>query len=116
MAKSPDESILFHGEIINKKVASSFKFPVNSKFHFKNASYNDTFTVVGVRKEPGSEYRQVIGSVAGEVWMLLSSLQNEAAVGTITFPDTTKVVEVKETKKGKTPKKTNKNKTKGKVS
>jgi len=100
-----DQSILFHGEIISKSVAESHVFPVGQKFHYKNSSYNDNFVVVAIKKDPGAEYRQIVGKVAGEVWMLLSSLQKEAALGAVTFPEKEKAVEkVKATKKSNTKK------------
>jgi len=103
-----DQSILFHGEIISKSVAESHAFPVGQKFHYKNSSYNDDFVVVAIKKDPGAEYRQIVGKVAGEVWMLLSSLQKEAALGAVTFPE--KAVEQKE----KPAKKSNTKKAKAK--
>lgn len=109
-----DNSILFHGEIISKKEAESYKFSVGDKFHFKNASYNDDFVVVSVRKDPGAEYRQIVGKVAGEVWMLLSSLQKEAALGSITFPTNNINSTTEKPKKEKVDKKTNKKKGKSK--
>lgn len=90
MAKKKLNSVLYHGEIIDGDEASKHKFPIGCKFHFSNVSYNDTFTVTGIKIEPGTEYRQVLGAVAGEVWMLLTSLQKETASGTIKFVETQK--------------------------
>lgn len=81
----PDNSVIFHGAILSQKEIDGYKFPVGCKFRFTNASYNDEFTVVGIKKEPGSEYRQIIGRINGETWLLLGSLQREAASGTIKF-------------------------------
>jgi len=106
MTKPPNEATIFHGQVINRKELEKHSFPVGSKFHFKNASYNDTFTVISVRKDPGAEYRQILGSIAGEVWMLLSSLQKEAVVGTVTFPaEVVNAKAVKPAKKTKSVKK-----------
>jgi hypothetical protein len=110
MAKKKNESIIYHGEIIDRGEAEKHKFPVGCKFHFSNVSYNDTFTVTGIKTEPGTEYRQVVGSVAGEVWMLLSSLQKETASGTIKFVNVDKKEEKAQSdskvpKKAKTKKK-----------
>jgi hypothetical protein len=102
-----DQSILFHGEIISKSIAESHAFPIGQKFHYKNSSYNDDFTVVAIKKDPGAEYRQIVGKIAGEVWILLSSLQKEAALGAVTFPE-------KIAQKEKAAKKTNTKKAKGK--
>lgn len=110
MTKPPNEATLFHGQVIDRKELDKYTFPVGSKFHFRNASYNDSFTVISIRKDPGAEYRQILGSVAGEVWILLSSLQKEAAVGAVTFPATTAAVVPKPAKK--TTKKASKKKTK----
>lgn len=93
MTRPPDEAILFHGEVLSRKDIEKHTFPVGCKFHYKNASYNDTFTVLSTRKDPGAEYRQIIGAVAGEVWMLLSSLQKEAALGTVTYIQSQPVVQ-----------------------
>lgn len=82
-----EDSIIFHGEIINKNKARSHKFSVGTRFHFSNASYNDDFTVVAEKKDLGADYRQLVGKLSGEVWMMLSSLQGEAALGAITFED-----------------------------
>lgn len=111
MTKPPNEATLFHGQVIDRKELDKYTFPVGSKFHFRNASYNDSFTVISIRKDPGAEYRQILGSVAGEVWMLLSSLQKEAAVGAVTFPAATAPVVTPKTEK-KTAKKASKKKTK----
>ena len=97
MKRQSDEFIIFHGEIINKKEMEKFTFPVGCKFLYKNVSYNDKFIVASIKKEPGAEFRQIIGSVAGEVWILLSSLQREAAVGAITNIETNKASDVAET-------------------
>ncbi len=114
MTKPPNEATIFHGQIIDRKELEKHTFPVGSKFHFRNASYNDSFTVISIRKDPGAEYRQILGNVAGEVWLLLSSLQKEAAVGAITFPAVPATVEPKAVKKTvkKTAKKASKKKTK----
>ena len=93
MKKKSNESIIFHGEIINKKEAESQKFPIGTRFHFKNVSYNDEFLVTGIRKDPGTEYRQILGKVAGEVLILLSSFQRESVVGTITYVEEAKAKE-----------------------
>lgn len=85
MPRPPEEFVLFHGEVYNKKEMEKYAFPVGCKFNYKNVSYNDIFTVTSIRKDPGAEYRQIIGNVAGEVWMLLSSLQREVAAGAITY-------------------------------
>jgi hypothetical protein len=85
MARKKMEAAIYHGQIINREDAQRHEFPIGSKFIFTNASYNDHFTVTGKKTEPGTEYRQVLGAKAGEVWMLLSSLQNEAASGAIEF-------------------------------
>lgn len=90
MAKKKSKSVIYHGEIIDGDEALSHKFPVGCKFQFNNVSYNDSFTVTGIKIEPGTEYRQIVGSVAGEVWILLSSLQNETASGAIKFTENTK--------------------------
>ena len=111
MTKPPNEATLFHGQVIDRKELDKYTFPVGSKFHFRNASYNDSFTVISIRKDPGAEYRQILGSVAGEVWILLSSLQKEAAVGAVTFPATTAAAVVPKPAK-KTTKKASKKKTK----
>lgn len=97
MKRQSDEFVIFHGEIINKKEMEKFTFPVGCKFVYKNVSYNDKFTVVSIKKEPGAEFRQIVGSIAGEVWILLSSLQREAAVGAITNIETNKTSDVVET-------------------
>jgi hypothetical protein len=91
---------LYHGEIIDRDEAEKHTFPVGCKFHFSNVSYNDNFTVISIKKEPGTEYRQVIGAVAGEVWMLLTSLQKETQLGAIKI--------LKEDKKEEKPKIQNK--------
>lgn len=96
---APVPMVVFQGKAYSAKDLEKYTFPIGCKFQYSNASYNDLFTVAGIRKEPGSEFRQIIGSVAGEVWMLLTSLQKEAAVGAVTFIET-KVAEapVKEKK------------------
>jgi len=100
MPKPPEESVLFHGEIYSRREMEKHNFPVGCKFHYKNASYNDLFTVASIRKDPGAEYRQIIGNVAGEVWMLLASLQREAAAGAVNYIDDKKPVEnIKKAKK-----------------
>lgn len=105
MAKNKNESIIYHGEIIDKAFAESHLFPIGCKFHFNNVSYDDIFTVVGIKKEPGTEYRQVLGAIAGEVWMLLTSLQKETALGSVKF-----IVEEKKTNVSKKKKVATKNK------
>lgn len=108
MAKVPDESVLFHGEVFNKKDLEKHSFPVGCKFHYQNASYNDSFTVFSIRKDPGAEYRQIVGSVAGEVWLLLSSLQREAVAGAVKYLNNVEVKPAKTTVAKKVSKKTSK--------
>jgi hypothetical protein len=108
MAKKKNESIIYHGEIIDRSFAESHTFPIGCKFHYNNASYDDVFTVVGIKKEPGTEYRQVLGAVAGEVWMLLTSLQKETALGAIKILKEESTKEKKNTNKKKIVKKSKK--------
>lgn len=108
MAKKKNESIIYHGEIIDRNFAESHLFPIGSKFHFNNVSYNDIFTVVGIKKEPGTEYRQVLGAIAGEVWMLLTSLQKETALGAVKFIEEDKKPHSSKKKKISKKKKTKK--------
>jgi len=77
-------SIIFQGQVFSKTQMQQYKFPTGTRFHFSNGSYNDDFTVVGVKKNPGTEHRQLLGRIAGEVWMEVSTLQKEAVAGTIT--------------------------------
>lgn len=84
MAKKNDATI-YHGEIIDKIFADKQTFPINCKFKFTNASYNEIFTVVGNKIEPGTEYRRLLGASSGEVWILLTTLQKEAALGSIEY-------------------------------
>lgn len=107
MPRPPKESVLFHGEIYNRKDMEKHTFTVGCKFHYKNASYNDTFTVISVRKDPGAEYRQILGNVAGEVWILLASLQREASAGAVTYIETKKTVIADVKQKKATKKKAN---------
>jgi len=101
MPKHSNEVIIFQGKVYNRDLVESFKFPVGCKFHYSNASYNDNFTVASIRKDPGAEFRQIIGAIAGEVWMLLSTLQREAADGSVHFLEEKKAApkEAKVTKK-----------------
>lgn len=119
----PSPSVIFQGGVYSQSVLNSFKFPVGTRFHFSNASYNDDFTVVGIKNEPGTEHRQLIGRIAGEVWMTLSTLQREAASGTVKIisptpastPEKTVVEEKSQaTKKSKATKKTTKKSSKKK--
>lgn len=87
MAKKNNDRVLYHGEIIDISEAETHDFPIGSRFHFRNVSYDDVFTVVSIKTEPGTEYRQIRGVVAGEVWILLTTLQKETQMGTIAFPD-----------------------------
>lgn len=105
-----NESMIFHGEIIDKKSAESLKFPIGTKFIYKNASYNDTFTVLGKKFDSGTEYRQIVGAINGETWLTLATLQGEAALGAITFPETKKIEESKPKAKKKSTKKASKKK------
>jgi len=81
----PNEQVIFQGAIYDRKSLEKYNFPVGCTFNYSNASYNDIFTVVSIRKDPGAEFRQIVGRIAGEVWMLLSNLQKEAAAGAISF-------------------------------
>lgn len=81
----PNEQVIFQGAIYDRKSLEKYSFPVGCTFNYSNASYNDIFTVVSIRKDPGAEFRQIVGRIAGEVWMLLSNLQKEAAAGAISF-------------------------------
>ena len=102
MAKTPNESVIFHGEIFDRREMEKHLFPIGCKFKYANASYNDIFTVASIRKDPGTEYRQLIGNVSGEVWMMLSSLQREASAGAVSYIEPKKVnVETKKKVKKK---------------
>lgn len=105
MAKKKMEAAIYHGQIINLQDAQKHHFPIGCKFSFSNASYHDDFTVTGTKTEPGTEYRQVIGAKSGEVWMLLSSLQNEVASGSIEFKKQGEITEIKKEESGKKTKK-----------
>lgn len=87
MAKKTNDRIVYHGEIIDISAALQYEFKIGTKFHFKNVSYDDIFTVIGTKTEPGTEYRQIRGTIQGEVWILLTTLQKETQMGTIAFPD-----------------------------
>jgi hypothetical protein len=80
-----NSTVLFNGKVYNQKDLSKHTFPVGCRFKYSNASYNDIFSVISVKKDFGGEFRQISGSVAGEVWMQLATLQKEAADGAVTY-------------------------------